>query len=532
MTETMRSTGFILVLFALTMFTPHPGAVSATDIIKLPEWKTLSTEEKVAVNDSLNSIISRTMQSVTLRILNDAGIPYTGSVHLTQDSTSFISMAGYGPYHMVNGAWVSSSEYFKLTPSRSYYIYAPWKEVERIKGTFDFGTANSLYAELRAEGMTDFHVEVGPYLTAGEISRWNSLPDWAKSLDFNSLRAGMKGYVEALTYSFKGRVQYYHLWTEANAAYGNWPIERIIDIIGMEADAIHAIDSRAKVCIDLDNISQGSLRYLGGNTWTTEDFVQRLLAAAVFFDVIGLEPHYGDGSPSRAGGIDTLYHRLIDLAKFGKPIFIWEDGLPSFIEPQYLTDQEWWGLRYLWHGVPSEEKQAEYMLAETIVALGNPSVIGLRFGWLYDEGPNQPLFWHHFSGVLYGNGTMKRSFNTIEEFWNTMTTNSTIYSDNGVATFRGLTGNYTIRVEGYQPFAVHVPGGVITNLTITLIPKKTQFSTTTTIGTSLSTSAISQQTVPFEGPTGLYLVPLAVVFMALVVATVLWSHRKKRTSKR
>ena len=111
------------------------------------------------------------------------------------------------------------------------------------------------------------------------------------------------------------------------------------------------------------------------------------------------------------------------------------------------------------------------------------------------------------------------------------TTSGTTTTDvDGRLALRGFAGNYTVNVEGYELFIVHVPEAVTINSTITLIPKK--FSTTTTTSTSLPTNTISEQTAPFEGPPGLYLIPLTVVFMALVVATVLWSRRKKRTSKR
>jgi hypothetical protein len=170
--------------------------------------------------------------------------------------------------------------------------------------------------------------------------------------------------------------------------------------------------------------------------------------------------------------MDTLYHRLIELGRFGKPVYIWEDGPASFIEPKYFTDQGWWAPRYLWHGVPSEEKQAEYMVAETIVALGNPSVIGLRFNWLHDY-LSDALFYHRFNGVIHENGTRKKSYAALEELWNNLRINLTMDSNNGTAFFRGLAGSYTLSAQGYEPVKVHVPEGPAEGpLTVTLVHEK------------------------------------------------------------
>ncbi|HXZ89696.1 MAG TPA: endo-1,4-beta-xylanase [Candidatus Dormibacteraeota bacterium] len=205
--------------------------------------------------------------------------------------------------------------------------------VERQKGSYNFRDVDNNYHEYAQHGIVDFHAEIGPYFPpGGEYSFANTLPGWAQSLDFHSLEGNMSKYVHALVSHFKGQIQFYHLWTEANAWYGNdnWPIERIIEIIKMEATTIRSIDPNAKICIDLVNITPDVLALenkVGSSNWTTEDFAERLMAAGVPFDVIGLETHYGTGPASQAGGIDTLYSRLIELGRLGKPIYVWEDGL-------------------------------------------------------------------------------------------------------------------------------------------------------------------------------------------------------------
>lgn len=147
----------------------------------------------------------------------------------------------------------------------------------------------------------------------------------------------MREYVETVVSHFKGRIHQYGLWWEANAWYGNgyWPLDRIVDIIKMEALTIRAVDPSARICVELVNMTPDTWQYDNlqqrAHDWTTEYFVQQLLAVEVPFDVLGLETHIGTGWIG--GGVDTLYNRLIELAKFGKPIYIWEDGLDSYIPP-------------------------------------------------------------------------------------------------------------------------------------------------------------------------------------------------------
>jgi hypothetical protein len=412
-------------------------------------------------------IMNERFKNITLNIQEDAGVPYTGKLQVTQTLTDFISWAGYSPGVPFQPAddWY---DYLAMTPSHSFEVHVRWDQIEPVHGEWNFSTPGRIYtpdweyADGVKHGMTDFHIFLGP--AVGECCYW--IPNWAKNLDYDSLKRAMREYVEAVVSHFKGRIHQYGLWWEANAWYGNeyWPVslslDHIIDIIKMEALTIRATDPSARICVELVLETPDELRYeSGSNNWTTEYFVQQLLAAGVPFDVLGLETHIGTGWVERAGDVSTLYNWLIELTKFGKPFYIWEDGLESYIPPDWLAQRRgplWVGT---WHGTPSEEKQAEYMVAETLVYLGNPSVIGLRWNRLADQFP-----WSNAAsdnGVLYANGTRKTSFYALEHLWNSLMMNETIQSVNGVAIFRGLAGNYSISVEGYEaePSAIHVSEG-------------------------------------------------------------------------
>jgi lipopolysaccharide export LptBFGC system permease protein LptF len=58
--------------------------------------------------------------------------------------------------------------------------------------------------------------------------------------------------------------------------------------------------------------------------------------------------------------------------------------------------------------------------------------------------------------ISYPDGAKKKSFHALEQLWNSLMVNETVQSINGVATFRGLAGNYSISVQGYEPATVPI----------------------------------------------------------------------------
>jgi hypothetical protein len=485
-------------------------------------------------------------KNITLNINEDYGLPYTGKLQVTQKSTGFINFAGWPNFGQPSGYW---NDYLTMTPSHTENLYAPWRHVEPLRGQWDFEEADSDYSDKVKSGLTDFHIFLGgPYY--GPCCPDYAVPDWAKALeqsarsnlnssDYEAFKSAVREYVEAVVSHFKGRIQQYELWWEANAWYGNgyWPLDGIIDIIKMEAVTIRATDPSARISVDLVYVTPDAIQYMRGqthNNWTTEYFVQQLLAAGVPFDVIGLETHIGYGWSDHAGDVTTLYNELIELAKFGKPLYIWEDGLESYLPPDWVAKQgpPWWV--GTWHGTPSEEKQAEYMVAETLVYLGNPSVIGLHWVLLNDESPWSDNL--SDSGVLYANGTRKMSFYALEQLWSSLMMNGTIQSVNGVATFRGLAGNYSISAEGYEvnPSSIYVSEGKQNTFSLVLRSTARTITSITSITPTTSGTVTANRTVAAPAPQPIENPVLVSAAGALVIAIVLAGiilRRRKSTSQ-
>jgi hypothetical protein len=502
------------------------------------QWQFLSPSEKAAVNASIRTIMSQRIRNITLNIADASGVPYTGKLQVTQTSTEFINWAGWpwgAPHH-----W---ADYIAMDTSHSVEYAMDWSQIEPVRGRWDFSGPDWNFAEAWARGMTEFHIWLGPYLGGCCYS----FPDWAKPFeksalsnasDYEALKDAMRDYVGAVVSHYHERLQgttMYELWWEANAYYGNgyWPLDRIVDIIKMEALTIRATDPTAKISVDLVYETPDTLQYLSGSSnWTTEYFAQQLLAAGVPFDVLGLETHIGTGSADAAGDVATLYNWLIDLAKFGKPLYIWEDGLESYLPPDWLAKQgpPWWVGP--WHGTPSEAKQAEFMVAETIVYLGNPSVIGLRWVRLYDNPTwSGSANGNDYDGVLYANGTRKMSFYALEQLWSSLMVNETVQSLNGVATFRGLAGQYSISAEGYgvNPSVISVSEGK--QNTFSLVLRSTASVTSTT-----SVAFTSSQTVPAPSPllveNPVLLLAGALGIVIVLLAAIILRRRKPSSEER
>jgi hypothetical protein len=464
----------LLILILVVPFSNYASstanAVVTNAVASFPtfQWKFLSDSEKAAVNASLKAIMNQRMKNVTLNIADSNGKPYTGPVQVTQNSMSFVFMVG-DPDWPVEGM---EPEYVALTPSRSVYVYQPsWRYVQPTETSpIDFSNTQYDFNLAKVTGSTDIHLIAGPdFPPAGDVAAWSETPpNWARSMNYSAFKQHLQNYVEALASHYKGIIWNYHLWDEANAGWSNrgWSIDQVVDIIKMEATTIRSIDPNARIYVDLFNITPETLeanKRPDGNYWTTEYFTQQLIASGVPFDYVGLEAKYGIGPASHQGGIDTLESRLKQIAKIAKPVYLWEEGFPSFIDAKYGSahnDQ----CCYFWHGPPTEEKQAEYMLAEAIVTLAAyPSVVaGIRFNWLTDQLDNPswpPYFFFRYMGVIYDNGTKKEAFYALRDFWGNLTMNTIVSSTSGVAALRGLAGDYSISVEGYEPSVVHVSEG-------------------------------------------------------------------------
>ena len=264
----------------------HLPAEANSPSIPNYQWQFLSSSEKAVVSASVSAIMSQRIRNITLEIADSSGFPHAGALQVTQTSTEFLNWVGW-----LEGDWPN---YLAMDSSHSRELELDWSVIEPVRGTWDFSGSDWGLKDAIAHGMTDFHIWLGPYFAPCCYS----FPDWAKPLEksalsnatnYQALKDAMRDYVETVVSHFKGRVQLYELWWEANAWYGNghWPLDRIVDVIKMEALTIRATDPAARISVDLVYEVANELQYLKNSnwrastvTWTTEYFAQQLCSGA------------------------------------------------------------------------------------------------------------------------------------------------------------------------------------------------------------------------------------------------------------
>jgi hypothetical protein len=525
----------ILLTLSMILLVADPNLVRA---------KVDTRREDQLLKTAMNYIEANRKGTTEIRLIdNMTGLLVSGAqVKYQQISHDFIFGAQVLPW-----GWGTPDMMTNLGLEWSGDVGLNWAQIEPSHGVFNFRETDTHVGQLLQSGLRlwgGFH---------GLLLDWNSL-GWAppqppsysgfdKISDpaaFEQYKQFLHEFVFQVVSHYRGKFSGYRTQLEVNwpsvvirtgvARAPVWTIQQAVEVEKVTAKAIQDADPKAIVILATSTIEPVDAQHLHRPTVdvTPIDFTRLCIRSGVDFDMVALEVYPMDGSPA------SYYDYVRSLAALGKPVFVNESGYPSSKPVEWIGSQsdhqgaEEWVMSWKWH-VFDEHTQALWCKYLFTLLFGLKGVAGVNL-WLVrdlEDGVAGVLLFKNM-GVYDVNGHLKESGVVLRNLIMNFTTDETTTTDvDGRLALRGFAGNYTVNVEGYEPFIVHVPEAVTINSTITLIPKKTQFSTTTTTSTSLSTTAISQQTAPFEGPPGLYLIPLAVVFVTLVVATVLWSRRRK-----
>lgn len=533
----LRSVAALLILSLLVQASLSPFVVAKVD----------TSREEQLLKTAMSYIETNRKGTVEMRLVSNAtGSPVSGArVEYQQISHDFIFGAQVVPWGSGTPDMVTD-----LGLEWSGDVGLNWAQIEPSQGLFDFketdAHVNWLLENGRLRLWGRFH---------GLLLDWNSL-GWAPPqppgysgfdrisdpVAFEQYKQLLYEFVFQVASHYRGKFSGYMTQLEVNwpsvvirtgvAKAPVWTIQQAVEVEKVVTKAVRNADPEAIIILATSGIEPVDAQHSHLPTdLTPMDFTRLCIKSGVDFDIVALEVYPMDGTPA------SYYDYVRNLAALGKPAFINESGYPSSRpddwiksqpDPQAAAD---WVMSWRWH-VFDEHAQALWVKYLFTLLFGLKGVAGVNL-WLVSDikdGVTGVLLFKNM-GVYNVNGSRKESALLLRALLMNFTTSGTTTTDvDGQLALRGFAGNYTVNVEGYEPFIVHVPEAVAINSTITLIPKK--LSTTTMTSASLSTTAISQQTTPFEGLPGLYPISLAVIFMALVVATVLWSRRKKRTSKR
>jgi len=461
----------------------------------------LTQREKSALETSWNSIENTRKKSITIVLKDDNNQTMKDvKVEIVQRRLAF-------SFILANGVMDQPDEPL-LCPSGGSYLSVPWRSYEPAKGAYQFDSlVRQLEAVKNTWGIADSHIAIGPRIEgATGPGTYTDVPSWVDSTNIALFKGELRRYLEALIPVTRDRVKYYHLWQFCNANWGNGylAMSDVADILKIEADTIRRIHPEATIVIDFENVTPATAS--GGSfIWTTESMISKLVSTRTSFDAIGIYM-VNDGTPHRTmADLQDMKNRLEELGKLNKPIYIWDTSYPSYIQREFLNKPESGNVKidYIWKGEPDEEKQAEFMKDATILTLGNPNVIGIRFGQLYDNTKiEERNFRNRYRGIIYENGTRKKAFYELQDLMQRLLFNQTIYAPAGRIDSRGFPGSYDIIPEKCDPIQIEVDDKH-TNFVLTAYPlgthpvSKTTATRAYTPESRVTPSKPSTLTLPF-----------------------------------
>jgi hypothetical protein len=182
-----------------------------------------------------------------------------------------------------------------------------------------------------------------------------------------------------------------------------------------------------------------------------DEFIELLIEKDVQFDVIGIELH-----PGYMITFESAESELTTLEEFGKPIYVWENFVPSG-EDDLIALQSCANNGTCPAEGYSEEYQASALLRYMHMLIEeHPSVIGLEYLGFRDNrdlleplpGPRDPeVTVSH--GWVTENAEPKLIYHTIRDYWyGLFTDGSAVTDENGQISFQAIPGWFEITIAG------------------------------------------------------------------------------------
>ncbi|MFG2928703.1 non-reducing end alpha-L-arabinofuranosidase family hydrolase [Streptomyces achromogenes] len=238
---------------------------------------------------------------------------------------------------------VLDREFDMVTPENEM----KWDTVERSRGNFRFGPADSIVGHASAHGQR----------TRGHTLVWHSqLPGWVKSItDANTLRSVMNNHITTEMSHFKGKIYAWDVVNEAFADGGSGQHRSSVfqDVLGNgfieEAfRTARKADPAAKLCYNDYNIENWSDAKTQGVYKMVKDFTSR----GVPVDCVGFQSHFGAGGPPASFrttlskfadlGVDVQVTEL-DIARASATAYT--DAVKACLDVARCTGISAWGIR-------------------------------------------------------------------------------------------------------------------------------------------------------------------------------------------
>ena len=369
--------------------------------------------------------------SVTVRLQAPDGSP-VASVPVSYRQTTHDFLFGVGMTAPDSVIPLSTFEGLAQIGVNYAFPFTSWSTTEPESGTFNWSNVDYSYRPTAMRGL-------GYTLDGGSLifflpESWN-LPAYVRAMDFEQLKAAVTAHVGAVVRHYAGTIEYWTIteptWPDSNPFHltkAQW-----VEIVRAASEAIRAADPTAKimvVVIPLDLPERG---------YSATGILDALVKGKVEFDAIGIEVYpFAFGKDSNGYPIvSQVSARLDDFARFGKPLFISEMGIPA---------------------TPSPEAQAAWLRAIYGMAFEKSLMAGLVWYFVVDDPflPGAGLFPDAASPA-------RPTYQALADVIAQRTTAATTATDRkGVVRIEGYAGDYLVEVGGGpapRSFTIHIAEG-------------------------------------------------------------------------
>jgi hypothetical protein len=436
-----------------------------------------TTLEERYLSAALDYIETNRKGTVNVQLLDAAtGLPISSAVaEYQQASHDFIFGSMTLPWGSGTPDMIS-----RLGLEWSGSIALHWALVEPSHGFFDFRSQDSQVDQLLQNG----HLRVWGHFFGLLSPDWNSRgwgPLQAPSYSnfdkindpavFEQYKQLLYEFVSQTVAHYRGKIAGYMTQLEVNwpsvairaagATSPSWTIAQAVEVEKVVTKAIRDTDPKALVILGTSTIEPVDERHshLRGTDLTPMDFTRLCIKSGVDFDMVGLEVYPANGSPA------SYYNYVKELAGLGKPVFINECGYPSSRPEEWINAQPnpeasaAWLDSWKWHTFDQHTQALwyKYMFA---LMFGLKGAGGVNL-WLVRDIGNvgvTSMLMFKIMGVYDVNGRVKEAGVVLRDLIANFTTSGTeITSAEGKLALTGFAGNYTVNVEGYESFTIHVP---------------------------------------------------------------------------
>lgn len=398
-------------------------------------------------------------------------------------------------------------------------IWVTWRETEPQKGVFDFKNLDwriqymeKTYPGTRSWAWIEGIVPVDPadYSPIKDPPEWTSWKEITNNPSaFEKYKQDVYDYVYNVVSRYKTKIKIWMTQNEINylrrfTLYRNEPLPDAR--MGTVKDAVELDRTIAKAIRDADRtalivLGTSTPQKTGPTVVDPLDFAKACIDAGVDFDAVGFHIYPWNGwSPA------DYYEYLQNAQSLGKKVFPHEVGYVSATP----TTRKWdsWKWRDF-----NEDTQAEWLRYTFTFSLGTKNVIGYGYFLPQDRSTEGTIYGTEGWGLIRTDGTPKKAYGILKDLIRRYTAQGSGVTDqSGAFTFRGLAGDYSLKVEA--------EGYTVKTLNVHIAETQNN-----TLSTSLAKASILSQLAASYPLLYGYLTPIVV---AIVVASLLVIASRKR----